>query len=155
MYTLPRGILAILGNETVSFSEKIALFELARLTINPINSLNKALLYDTNRNKGNNYNNEKQFLLAIGSYIICLASSNQMNRGIAYANRSAAYLALKLYQDCIESGNLAKEFLLPGNVLKKVLARERVAIECLKLEKINDNSRTTELSYRRSHVAYL
>lgn len=44
----------------------------------PVSSLNKGLLYDTNRNEG--YYNEKQFLLEIGSYNICLASSKQTNK---------------------------------------------------------------------------
>lgn len=112
VYSLPWGILSILNNETVTISEKIALYELARLTIIPFNSLNIELLYETSRNKGNNYYNEKQFHLAMRSYNICLASSNESNRGIAYANGSAAYLAINSYKDCIESCNLAKKILL-------------------------------------------
>lgn len=150
VYCLPVGIIAILDNETVTFTQKIALYELAGLTIQPVKSQNKVNLYDDNRIRGNIHYNAKEFQLAIGFYNVCLASSNQWNRGIVFANRSAAYLAIQSYQDCIDSGKLAKEFFLPDNVMKKVMAREKAANEGLKLSNLKSvtDRMKAQLSYQ-------
>lgn len=102
---------------------------------------------------GNESYQFQQYDKAIKEYNISLYYSSVESHGILYANRAAAYLSLSLYQDCMDSIRLAKECPLPANVLKKVLARERVAIEGLKSE-ATDNKVPIQLSYRRhKHIS--
>lgn len=108
-----------------------------------------------NRQIGNEHYANLQFKEAIFAYNVSLCFSNSLEaKGIVFANRAAAYLALQSYQDCLDSFRLAKECPLPANIMKKVLAREKIAIEGLELKDMTsaavDSSLPVQLSHRRN-----
>lgn len=149
---LPRGKMAIINDENVNITNKIALFS---SNLWPKWRFPNDSLAEERRITGNDHFKRMQFEFAIDSYNECIYYSTSMVfRGIAYANRAAAYLGLRRYQDCIDSVFLAKDCPLPAKIMKKVLAREKMAIEGLQLEEVtrgaNDTEIPFELSYRHN-----
>lgn len=155
---LPAEKREIFNKKNGSFAEKIALFD---CKIWPkFHCKNAHSLLNQQRMVGNEFYRNLQFDKAIVAYNVCLLLSTLEFRGIAYANRAAAYLALGSYQDCLDSANLAKQYPLPRNTMIKVLAREKMAIEGLQIEKVAINMENTDLpspsdqqlklSYRRN-----
>lgn len=140
----------ILTGKTVAIAEKVALFD---RKIWPKATYDEELP-EQHRFMGNFFYNVHNFQGAIYHYnkALLLLTKSVEKMGIAYSNRSAAYLALQCYSDCLDSARLAKECPLQNNVLKKVLARERMSIEKSEYASSEESvkfSEPIELSYRR------
>lgn len=134
-----------LNDRNVTIAEKIALFDCIFPKLRMFDEYNAERI----RKLGNQLYISHKYDVAIDKYNMCLTFSGPTieRHGIAYANRSAAYFALDSYQDCLDSIRLAKECSLPGDVLQKVLAREKMALLYLKKsEEVSDN-KPVALSY--------
>lgn len=143
---LPADKIEALSNANLSIGEKISLYN---CNIWPKLPYANESLAEGNRIQGNELYKSMQYNEAIYKYNLSLCQSSSIeSRGKAYANRAAAYLGLSLYRDCLDSVRLAKECALPTNLLRKVAAREKMALERLESE-ILDNNEPIELSYRR------
>lgn len=136
----------ILKDENVGIAEKVALYDCKHWLAW---SYNRESLAFEERMLGNVFYNHREYKMAIWKYNNALTlTKSSKKRGLAYANRAVAYLALKMYEDCLDSVSLAKDCVLPKNVLQKVLARERVALEHLGSAEV-DVKEPTKLTYRR------
>lgn len=141
-----------MNNLNSSFAEKIALYDDKMITKVPYKDTDVSA--DQSRLFGNQFYKMGLFTQAIDSYNNCLISANNPElKGIAYANRAAAYLALHSDQDCLDSIRLAKECPLSANLMTKLSAREKIAIDRLQMEYSSDaicSVLPVELSYRHN-----
>lgn len=143
--------MAISKKRKFSVADKLKLFVVNTVTIFRFQS---DFLPLNLRKFGNECYKNELFAEAIEAYCRLSCFSNSLEiQGIAYSNRSAAYLALRSYQDCLDSVRLAKERPLPENIMVKVLEREKMALEGLKMvgniPKTNNPGILVELSYLR------
>lgn len=137
-------------DKTVRIAEKIALYD---RKVWPKAGYDREVIADEHRLAGNYFYTALDFQKAILYYNRTITLTKLVEKmGIAYSNRSAAYYALKSYRDCLGSVRLAKECPLPTSVWKKLVERERMAIDKLESappKETNEFHKTIELSYRR------